>query len=160
QDGQWESGFCNCSPCESCFLACCCPCIIHGKTADRLRDPTMATADTFNSDCVLFGVVQACLGVGFIFTMQQRGEIRKRYGIKGSGLGDCCATFWCNCCAQIQADNEVIARSARGPIVQGYQPHGPMGTPGQEKIQPTVQAHPQQQYQQQQYQQQYQQQPQ
>ncbi|KAK3367485.1 PLAC8 family-domain-containing protein [Podospora didyma] len=129
--GEWEAGFCKCSPCSSCLLACCCPCIMHGKTADRLRDPTMQSADTFNSDCMLFGAIQCCLGVGFIFTMQQRGEIRKRYGIKGSGLGDCCATFWCNCCAQIQQDNEVITRSARGPIVQGYQPQGVM-SPGQQ----------------------------
>lgn len=55
------------------------------------------------------------------YAMMKRGEIRERYGIKGSGMGDCCASYWCGCCALIQQDKEVKARVAAGPITQGYQ---------------------------------------
>lgn len=54
--------------------------------------------------------------------MIKRREIREKYGIEGSGTGDCCSSYWCLCCALIQQDNEVKLRSAgQGPITQGYQ---------------------------------------
>jgi hypothetical protein len=55
--------------------------------------------------------------------MLKRTEIRERYGIKGDGTADCCATYWCPCCAVIQHDKEVIARTSAGPVAQGYQPN-------------------------------------
>lgn len=57
----------------------------------------------------------------YSLAMMKRGEIRERFGIKGSGMSDCCATYWCPCCALIQQDNEVKARLAQGPVTQGYQ---------------------------------------
>ncbi|KAF4472303.1 plac8 family [Fusarium albosuccineum] len=56
------------------------------------------------------------------YSMMKRGEIRERFGIQGSGMGDCCVSYWCLCCALIQQDNEVKARLSQGPITQGYQP--------------------------------------
>lgn len=50
----------------------------------------------------------------------KRGEIREKFGIKGSGMGDCCASYWCGCCALIQQEKEVKARLAQGPVTQGY----------------------------------------
>lgn len=52
----------------------------------------------------------------------KRGEIREKFGIEGSGCGDCCVSMWCPCCALIQQDNEVKGRQAReGVNTQGYQ---------------------------------------
>lgn len=69
--------------------------------------------------------------------MLKRGEIREQYGIKGSGFNDCCISYWCGCCALIQQDNEVKARTARGPITQGYQQQKEgMHMPGQPQHHP------------------------
>ncbi|KAK3933600.1 PLAC8 family-domain-containing protein [Diplogelasinospora grovesii] len=123
---QWSADLCDCSPCESCMLSYWCPCILLGKTSDRLRDPTMQSADTCNGDCMIFCAIQAITGCGWIHVMLKRGEIRQRFGIQGSGFNDCCTTYWCPCCSLIQQDNEVKARTASGPIVQGYQPQAGM----------------------------------
>ncbi|KAM0365532.1 hypothetical protein ACHAO7_007204 [Fusarium culmorum] len=72
--------------------------------------------------------------------MMKRGEIRERFGIKGSGMSDCCVSYWCLCCALIQQDNEVKARLSHGPIMQGYQAqkegmHMPTAQPQQQQYQ-------------------------
>lgn len=82
--------------------------------------------------------------------MMKRGEIRERFGIQGSGMGDCCVSYWCLCCALIQQDNEVKARLSQGPITQGYQAqkegmHMPTSPPAQQQQQ--YQAPPQPGYQ-------------
>ena len=53
--------------------------------------------------------------------MIKRGDIRRRFDIPGSGVGDCCAAFWCQCCQVIQADKEVNSRLTSTPIYQPYQ---------------------------------------
>jgi len=57
------------------------------------------------------------------YTLIKRGEIRERFGIQGNGTGDCCTAYWCSCCALIQQEKEVKARTAAGPVMQGY--HAP-----------------------------------
>lgn len=52
----------------------------------------------------------------------KRGEIREKFGIEGSSMGDCCASYWCLCCALIQQEKEVKARQSQPVNVQGYQP--------------------------------------
>ena len=66
------------------------------------------------------------------YAMLKRGEIRERFGIEGSGLSDCCTTYWCGCCAIIQHDNEVKGRldPAAAPVATGYQPTPGMQMPG------------------------------
>ncbi|RSM18875.1 hypothetical protein BHE90_004338 [Fusarium euwallaceae] len=140
QNQEWQSNLCNCSPCDSCLLGTFCPCILLGKTADRMRDPTMQTADTCNSDCLIFTAINCVTGCGWIYSMMKRGEIRDRFGIQGSGMGDCCVSYWCLCCALIQQDNEVKARLSQGPITQGYQAqkegmHMPTSPPAEQQQQ-------------------------
>ncbi len=53
----------------------------------------------------------------------KRSEIREQYGIKGNGTSDCCTAYWCLCCALIQQEKEVKARTTAGPITQEY--HAP-----------------------------------
>ncbi|EEU48783.1 hypothetical protein Neosp_011420 [[Neocosmospora] mangrovei] len=151
QNQEWQSNLCNCSPCDSCLLGTFCPCILLGKTADRMRDPTMQTADTCNSDALIFCAINCVTGCGWIYSMMKRGEIRERFGIQGSGMGDCCVSYWCLCCALIQQDNEVKARLSQGPITQGYQAqkegmHMPTSPPAQQQQQ-QYQAPPQPGYQ-------------
>ncbi|GKT64989.1 PLAC8 family protein [Colletotrichum tofieldiae] len=100
----------------------CLPCLLLGKTSERLRDPTMQTYEAINTDCMLMCGISFFTGCGWVYGMMKRGEIRERFGIKGSGASDCCVSYWCSCCALIQQDKEVQARMSTGPIVQGYQP--------------------------------------
>ncbi|KAI8950621.1 hypothetical protein F4801DRAFT_548576 [Xylaria longipes] len=44
------------------------------------------------------------------WTMLKREQIRARFGIPGTPLNDYCVSFWCQCCAIIQHDNEVATR--------------------------------------------------
>ncbi|KAI3337741.1 PLAC8 family-domain-containing protein [Ustulina deusta] len=120
-EGEWQTGICSCGPCSSCLLAWCLPCILLGQTSERIRDPSMQSADMLNSDCLLHAGISCLTGCGWIYAMVKRTEIRERYGIQGSGCNDCCVSFWCSCCALIQQDNEVKIRQRAQPNVQGYQ---------------------------------------
>lgn len=92
-----------------------------------MRDPTMQTSDLLNSDCLIHGGLTYCLGLGWIFAMMKRTEIRERFQIPGSGVGDCCVSYWCPCCAVIQQDNEVKSRLPVAPVNNQYQSQPPMG---------------------------------
>ncbi|KAI1650423.1 PLAC8-domain-containing protein [Daldinia loculata] len=130
QGGEWQASLCDCSPCSSCLLAWCLPCLLLGQTSERIRDPSMQTADMMNSDCMIHGLITCFTGCGWIYGMLKRTEIRERYNIKGSGCDDCCVSFWCSCCALIQQDNEVKIRQQNAqPIAQGYQPQPGMQMP-------------------------------
>ncbi|ERS98466.1 hypothetical protein HMPREF1624_05250 [Sporothrix schenckii ATCC 58251] len=120
---EWNHSLMDCSPCDSCCLGTFLPCVLLGKTADRMRDPTMQGADSMNSDCMVFLAIHCFTGCGWIYIMMKRGEIRERFGIQGDGTADCCATYWCPCCSLIQQDNEVKTRTAHlvANPAQGYQ---------------------------------------
>ncbi|CAK7221268.1 hypothetical protein SBRCBS47491_004470 [Sporothrix bragantina] len=126
---EWNASLMDCSPCDSCCLGTFLPCVLLGKTSDRMRDPTMQSADSMNSDCMVFTAIHCFTGCGWIYIMMKRGEIRERFGIAGSGGGDCCATYWCPCCALIQQDNEVKSRTQHMVNTQGYQAQAGMSMP-------------------------------
>ncbi|KAI1155204.1 PLAC8 family-domain-containing protein [Nemania diffusa] len=134
---EWQTGICSCGPCTSCLLAWCLPCILLGQTSERIRDPSMQSADMLNSDCLIYGAITSFTGCGWIYAMVKRGEIRERYGIKGNGCDDCCVSFWCTCSALIQQDNEVKIRQKSQPNMQGYQvQHGMQMPPPQPAYHP------------------------
>jgi len=111
---EWNNGLFDCftGADNLCLKSTFCPCFVYGKTQHRIRDPSMANYESFNTDCLMWCGVQSCCGVSWIFQMLQRGEIRSRYGINGDGLQDCCATFWCTCCTVAQNEKEVIGRQS------------------------------------------------
>jgi hypothetical protein len=55
----------------------------------------------------------------------QRDKVRQKFGIRGGGCLDCCATWCWPCCTQIQQDNELQeqARSliSSNAVNQAYQ---------------------------------------
>ncbi|KAF7516371.1 hypothetical protein G7054_g14189 [Neopestalotiopsis clavispora] len=120
--GDWQSGLCDCAPCGSCVLGTFAPCILVGRTAARLRDPSDTSPEAFNGDCAIHGIL-TLFASGWIYSMIKRGDIRERFNIPGSGFGDCCAAFCCQCCQVMQADNEVKRRlMVSGPVNKGYEP--------------------------------------
>ncbi|KAH6868990.1 PLAC8 family-domain-containing protein [Thelonectria olida] len=117
---EWTNSLCSCGPCDICLLGTFLPCVLLGKTADRIRDPTMRNARTCNSGCAIFCGIQCFTCCGWIYSMMKRGEVRERFGIKGSAMNDCCVSYWCGCCALIQQEREVKARLARNSIARAY----------------------------------------
>lgn len=79
---KWENGFWKCTPCGSCCLGCWCPCIrtyrlnrttesranssVYGRTGTRMKDPSMSSHTTCNSDCLVFGLIN-CGGCGWVY---------------------------------------------------------------------------------------------
>ncbi|KAF4591979.1 Protein PLANT CADMIUM RESISTANCE 3 [Ophiocordyceps camponoti-floridani] len=121
-DDEWGNHLCDCSPCESCLLATFLPCMLSGRTATRMRDPSMQSFREINDECVIYGLVHGFTGFGWVLSMIRRGEIRRRYGIKGNCCGDYCVSYWCLCCDIIQQDKEVRRRTA-GIVTSGYDGH-------------------------------------
>lgn len=115
QDGSWTAPF-TCT-CESFWF----PCVTWGRTEERIRDPSLRDYDNFNPDCKKYGFANCC-GCGWYMTMNQRQELRERYGIQGSSSKDCCSSFWCQPCVQEQNDREVERRTAHLVDKKGYQP--------------------------------------
>ncbi|KAI1099377.1 PLAC8-domain-containing protein [Jackrogersella minutella] len=117
QGGPWQAGICDCAP-------------LIGQTSERIRDPSMQSADMMNSDCMIYGLITCFTGCGWIYALMKRAEIRERYKIEGSGTSDCCVSYWCPCCALIQQDNEVKGRQRNvQPVAQGYQSQPAMQMP-------------------------------
>ena len=54
----------------------------------------------------------------------KRKQIRETYGIKGSGMSDCCMSYWCGCCAVMQHEKEVMRRT--GAVTEAYKAPGGM----------------------------------
>ncbi|KAF9524352.1 PLAC8 family-domain-containing protein [Crepidotus variabilis] len=112
-DGRdWSNGLCGCcSSCGTCICATVLPCVVYGKNKHRYQhldqqgtpEPSPGCC---SGSCVAHGIFAAC-GLGFIFQMVNRGHVRHRYNIKGSGCGDCCTSFWCSPCQLVQESREI-----------------------------------------------------
>ncbi|KAK6362274.1 hypothetical protein TWF730_005970 [Orbilia blumenaviensis] len=111
--GPWQHGMCGCfGDCGKCCMTFWCPCITYGKIQHRLRNNDMSNYSNCNGHCWGFCGLMCLCGVQWVMGMMQRGEIRQRYNVEGSGFGDCCRHFWCECCVLIQEDRETEARKA------------------------------------------------
>ncbi|KAG6008762.1 hypothetical protein E4U21_003960 [Claviceps maximensis] len=122
---KWQFGLFDCfGDMEGSLIACFLPCMLHGRTMDRIKDPSLESHDPLNNECILWCGIQCVTGCGCLYNMVKRTEIRKRYGIQGSGGSDCCTSYCCLCCALVQQDREVALRAGHhggGPVTQAYQ---------------------------------------
>ncbi|EPS35178.1 hypothetical protein H072_11534 [Dactylellina haptotyla CBS 200.50] len=133
QPSDWEHGMCGCfGDMGKCCMTCWCPCITYGRIQHRLRNNTNSEPSNCNGHCWGFCGLMCLCGVQWVLGMMQRGEIRHRYNLDGSGIGDCCRHFWCECCTLIQEDRETETRKALlVPAHQtGYQQQPGMQYPG------------------------------
>ncbi|KAK6542833.1 hypothetical protein TWF694_006774 [Orbilia ellipsospora] len=130
---KWEFGMCGCfGDMGKCCLTCWCPCITYGRIQHRLRNHDMSNYSSCNGHCWGFCGLMCLCGVQWVLGLMQRGELRHRYNLEGSGIGDCCRHFWCECCTLIQEDRETETRKALlVPANQtGYQQQAGMNYPG------------------------------
>ncbi|KAI0064860.1 PLAC8-domain-containing protein [Artomyces pyxidatus] len=115
QDGtrDWSFGLFSCfEDCGTCCMSWWCPCIVYGKNRQRLSHlqaqgvPHPDGGETINSDCLVSCLVGS-VGCGWVLNMGARSDIRQRYHIEGSGVGDCCSSYWCLPCDLVQEHREI-----------------------------------------------------
>lgn len=99
----------------------------------------MASHNDVNVPCISWCALCsiAFCGCGYwqwIIQMMQRGDIRRRHGVDGSGAEDCLMSACCSCCALIQEEREMrdpllmgsgqavgVQQQQQQPAVNGYQ---------------------------------------
>ncbi|KAG5919246.1 hypothetical protein E4U42_006571 [Claviceps africana] len=119
---KWQVGLFDCfGDAGASLMGCCLPCVLHGRTMDRMEDPSLESHKAFNGECAIWCGIQCLTGFAWVFTMIRRGDIRQRYGIEGSACSDCCTSFCCLCCALVQQDREVALRAGHhAPVTEAY----------------------------------------
>ncbi|TGO21771.1 hypothetical protein BPAE_0201g00090 [Botrytis paeoniae] len=131
EQSEWSNSIWNCfSPSSLCLKAFFCPCFVYGKTQHRInKDPNLMGYSRFNNDCFIWAGAQWC-GLGAVFTVLQRRQIRTEYGIGKAGEGeikDMALSWCCHCCVLMQQEKEVIMRNQGSDVfLQGYQRTEPM----------------------------------
>jgi Cys-rich protein (TIGR01571 family) len=121
----WSHGLCSCQSVGSCCGATWCSPFIFGRSAWRLeRFPASpdhsAEFSWFNESCLIMTGAWL-LAVPWLPVWMQRRRLRQKFGIEGSGCTDCLSACCCNCCAQVQIENELVDR-AEESLLQSQQP--------------------------------------
>jgi len=97
------------------------PCAVYSRAEERMRNPYLENYE--DSNCQHCGQVGA---LGCVSVKKQRGAIREKYGIEGSGGKDCCVAFYCCACALAQHDAEIESRNPKkrqAVDTAGYRPN-------------------------------------
>ncbi|EPS39947.1 hypothetical protein H072_6363 [Dactylellina haptotyla CBS 200.50] len=107
----WLHGLCGCfGDCDSCCITFCCPCITYGEVHHRIQNKTQKDYNRCcNVPCWSFAGLMLC-GAQWVMGCMQRGELRRKYNLDGSGCGDCVKHFFCECCTLVQEDRESKTR--------------------------------------------------
>ena len=63
---EWSNGLCDCGPIGTCCMGTWLPCVLLGKTSERIRDPSMQTYSSVNSDCMILCGIQCITGCGWM----------------------------------------------------------------------------------------------
>lgn len=93
---EWSTGLFSCTDncCLCCFSCWCSPCQ-YGINVEAFN----------NQNCIAYSFLYYCaenFGVSSCLGGMSRMELRKRSGIDGNGLSDCCIHFFCVPCALTQ----------------------------------------------------------
>jgi len=95
----WQADLCGC--CADCKILCCalfCPCIVFGKTAEKVDE-----------SCLLCGLALFVPILDWICMAQVRTKIRETKSIDGSFCGDLVCALCCTPCVLCQMAREVGA---------------------------------------------------
>ncbi|KAM0790535.1 hypothetical protein ACM66B_003405 [Microbotryomycetes sp. NB124-2] len=127
----WSTGLCECD--FGGFLkSCCCPCISYGENYERLSSLSKTGRPAADPSCGTMGwafcAVHCFTGCAWILDLIQRGNLRERYNIQGSGGADCCTSFCCLPCSLEQQKRELQREEAmftgqQQPAAQGGKVH-------------------------------------
>ncbi|KAK5993088.1 Protein PLANT CADMIUM RESISTANCE 4 [Cladobotryum mycophilum] len=103
----WSTSLFGCfSPVDTCLITCCVPCVTFGKTHHRVnKSGDMDGYEPVNTSCLLF-CGSSFFGLHWVLSALQRSEVRDKYHLEGSCLGDLARSCCCACCNLIQLDKE------------------------------------------------------
>ncbi|KAF3920115.1 hypothetical protein AA313_de0201968 [Arthrobotrys entomopaga] len=120
---QWINNmFCCFGECDTCCITFCCPCITYGDIKQNLNGKERSEYNRCcNASCWGFCGMMVC-GLQWVMSFMARGELRRKYNLKGSGCGDCFRHFCCECCALIQEEREIRVRKELIMPKTMYQP--------------------------------------
>ena len=96
----WNYTLCGCSQpsCRVCAFVWCCPACAHGLMVRMVRhDEDIAPCDQrcFNPNCFAYFIAGGCYHTGVSCAgFLLRGEIRRAYGVDGTGCHDLCCHVW------------------------------------------------------------------
>ncbi|KAK7178081.1 hypothetical protein PSPO01_15870 [Paraphaeosphaeria sporulosa] len=93
-----------CSPVNTCCLGWWCPCLLYGRTRQRLFNQGNVSSSC-NSDCVNYSIM-ACLGMARCLNCSLRGHLRRKHHLSGNGGTDCMRGCFCTPCDLIQQEKE------------------------------------------------------
>eukprot|EP01115_Flamella_aegyptia_P008614 TRINITY_DN3594_c0_g1_i1.p1 TRINITY_DN3594_c0_g1~~TRINITY_DN3594_c0_g1_i1.p1 ORF type:complete len:123 (+),score=32.52 TRINITY_DN3594_c0_g1_i1:35-370(+) len=99
----WDTGLFDClSDCKVCLVSwCCAPCqVAYQKAAVE------------EHECGLGDLIPVCC-CPICCQVSVRGKIREKYGIEGSGCGDCMASFCCGICSISQQPRQLDMKGAK-----------------------------------------------
>jgi len=109
----WTHGLFSCfGSCGTCCMSVFCPCIVYGKSKQRLSHlkihgtPLPGGGDTFDGGCCVYCGLNL-FGIGWVLQIGERGDVRDRYGIRGGTCGGCCSIWCCTPCALTQERREI-----------------------------------------------------
>ncbi|ROT42036.1 PLAC8-domain-containing protein [Sodiomyces alkalinus F11] len=129
----WNNSLFACfNPIDLCLVSCCLPCVTFGKTHHRLnRDANLDGYEPVNTSCLLF-CASSCVGLHWIPAAMQRAQVRAKFHLQGTCLGDLALSCCCACCSLVQQEKEAQEKAppAAQAIQQEYQPSADMAYPG------------------------------
>jgi len=111
---EWSHGLLDClGDVDACCLACCCPCLAHGRNRRRLDhleahgvpDPYRQSVSA--GDSIVYAVLNMTYNLGWLLQISTRRNIRERYRIRGTESSDCCTPFCCPLCDLVQGSREL-----------------------------------------------------
>uniref|UniRef100_A0A0D9XHA6 Cadmium resistance protein n=1 Tax=Leersia perrieri TaxID=77586 RepID=A0A0D9XHA6_9ORYZ len=107
--GAWTTGLCDCDDdCNSCCMACWCPCIPVGQIAEIVDRGTSSCALNAVLYCLVFHVSGGLCQ--WVYTCAYRARLRASYDLPETPCSDCIATFCCQTCALAQMYRELKNR--------------------------------------------------
>lgn len=110
----WRHNLFSCINASTCCTGFFCNACIFGRTQHRLQnfplEPESTSFNWCNSSCALMACA-TCLLLPWLPVWQQRNDVRRTFGIAGGGCIDCLTTYFCNCCAIVQHENELREQS-------------------------------------------------
>jgi len=116
-----------CSPFTLCLKSWCCTCFVVGKNHHRIANGSDAGYSSCNGWCVGWSALMCVGGCGWILQMIDRGDMRMKYDLEGSGLGECCTAYWCQPCEAAQTAKELeYEQLGQGGAPNGYVPQEKM----------------------------------
>lgn len=108
--GFWQAGgLCDCcQDCRVCWLTLFCPCVTFGMNINNLYSSKGIGFLAGGLYCLLHYFTGCCCLLGMV----QRKEIRDKYNLPSSPMGDCCLHCCCHPCGLCQEARELKIRRA------------------------------------------------